>query len=216
MKKPLHIPQVLQKNVHPTAPQPNYPPVVSAQPPKAQQQQRPVSIHSFSSLQNPAPSKPLSPLPLLQTSSPQFHSPSFASPRGWAHVDSPRSPGAVNQQSKTFYNAAPIASPPFELTNSTSSFEQPQVRSWVSHAGKKYQSLTISDGCELDILTCVCPNTFNWLVLKLPSKGIMSNCFLVLRLFGFRSSPSVNNRMKCFVNGNVHECCGRSSPKQSS
>lgn len=131
-KKPnknLIFPQVCPSVVAP-APQPaNYP---SSQPPKPQQQQRPVSIHGFSSLQNPAPSKPLSPLPLLQTSSPQFHSPVYSSPRGWAHVDSPRSPSAGYQQPKTFYNTAPVASAPFELTNSTSSFEQPQVRSRVS------------------------------------------------------------------------------------
>lgn len=105
---------------------PSYAPVV-AQPvprPQQQQQQRPVSIHSFSSLQSQAPSKPLSPLPLLQTASPQFQSPS-ASPRGWSHVIPPRSPGAVAKQ--PLYNTAPIASP-FE-SNSTSSFGQPQVQS---------------------------------------------------------------------------------------
>jgi len=127
--------QVAQSNVFSAAPKPNYSPVVSSQPPKVQQQQRPVSIHDFSSLQSQAPSKPLSPLPLLQTSSPQFHSPTFAnSPRGWAHVEySPRSPGATAyQQPKSFYNAAPMA-PPFDLPSSASSFGQPQVRSTFSH-----------------------------------------------------------------------------------
>lgn len=129
LKKKLFIFQVPETNVYSAAPKPNYAPIISNQPPKAQQQQRPVSMHSFSSLQNQAPSKPLSPLPLLQTASPQFHSPSFSSPRGWSHVEySPRSPGAVYQQPKNFYNTAPIASP-FELSNSTSSFGQPQVRS---------------------------------------------------------------------------------------
>lgn len=131
--------QVPQKTVYSAAPQPNYAPVVQKQPPKAQQQ-RPVSIHSFSSLQNQAPppsTKPLSPLPLLQTS-PQFHTPVYGSPRGWAHVDSPRSPGAINQQPKTFYNTAPIVTSPFEMTNSTSSYGQPQVRSrtFLSHTKK--------------------------------------------------------------------------------
>ena len=127
--------QVPQKNVYSAAPQPNYAPVVQKQSPKAQQQ-RPVSIHSFSSLQNQAPSsKPLSPLPLLQTS-PQFHTPVYASPRGWAHVDSPRSPGAINQQPKTFYNTAPN-----EMTNSTSSYGQPQVRSRDSDKATKKKSI---------------------------------------------------------------------------
>jgi hypothetical protein len=141
--------QVPQKNVYSAAPKQNYAPiapVVARQQPKAQQQ-RPVSIHSFSSLQNQAPpSKPLSPLPLLQTNSPQFHSPVHGSPRGWSHVDSPRSPGAGYQQPKTFYNNAPIATPPFEMANSTSSFEQPQVRSRASLAEKKNQSFSISNG----------------------------------------------------------------------
>jgi hypothetical protein len=95
------------------------------QPPKAQQQ-RPVSIHGFSSFQNQAPSKPLSPLPLLQTASPQLPSPGYGSPRGWAHVDSVRSPRNVNQQ-PNFHNTAPTA--PFQLTHSTSLLGQPQVRS---------------------------------------------------------------------------------------
>lgn len=130
--------QVAQANFHSPGPNPNYSPVVSKQPFKAQQQQRPVSIHGFSSLQEHAPSQPLSPLPLLQTTSPQIQNPSSRSPRGWAHVPftSPRSPGAAYQQPKTFYNNAPIASPPFELSNSTSSFGQSQVRSWVSLAVK--------------------------------------------------------------------------------
>ena len=143
--------QVPQKTVYSAAPQPNYaPPVVQKQPPKAQQQ-RPVSIHSFSSLQYQAPStKPLSPLPLLQTS-PQFHTSVYASPRGWAHVDSSRSPGAINQQPKTFYNTAPI-----EMTNSTSSYGQPQVRSRESHKAKKNNLFSISDGpwWLLKILAC--------------------------------------------------------------
>lgn len=138
LKKKLFIFQVAESKVFSAAPKPNYSPIVSNQPPKAQQQQRPVSIHSFSSLQNQAPSqapsKPLSPLPLLQTTSPQFHSPSFASPRGWAHVEySPRSPSAGAYQQPKFYNTAPIAPPSFELPNSTSSFGQPQVRSSFSH-----------------------------------------------------------------------------------
>jgi hypothetical protein len=125
--------QVPQQTVYSAAPQPNYAPVVQKQPPKAQQQ-RPSSIHGFSSLQNQAPAtKPLSPLPLLQTS-PQFHTPVHGSPRGWAHVDSPRSPGAINQQPKTFYNTAPTVTPSFEMTNSTSSYGQPQVRSRASLA----------------------------------------------------------------------------------
>lgn len=147
----LFILQVPQKNVYSAAPKPNYAPVISKQPPKAQQQQRPVSIHSFSSLQSQAPpSKPLSPLPLLQTNSPQFQSPVHGSPRGWSHVDSPRSPGAGYQQPKNYYNTAPIASPPFELTNSTStsSFGQPQVRSRVSLAEKK--SIFFNIGRSMD------------------------------------------------------------------
>jgi hypothetical protein len=123
-------------NVYPTAPKPSYAapaPVVARkpQPPKAQQQ-RPASIHGYSSLQSPAPSKPLSPLPLLQTASPQFQSPVHGSPRGWAHVEySPRSPGAAVNQQPNFYNAAPVAAQ-FQLTHSTSSLGQPQVRSAVS------------------------------------------------------------------------------------
>ncbi|CRL00105.1 CLUMA_CG013385, isoform A [Clunio marinus] len=125
---PVQNQQVLQKNIQSTA---NYAPVALNQPPKAPQQQRPVSIHSFSSLQSQAPSKPLSPLPLLQTNSPQFHSPVYGSPRGWAHVDSPRSPN-VNHQPKKFYNTAPIATPSFEMTNSTSSLGQPQYQTNVA------------------------------------------------------------------------------------
>lgn len=96
--------------------------------PRLPQQQRPVSIHGFSSLQNQfeAPSKPLSPLPMLQTNFPQYSPPqnqaapqqniSFGSPRGWSHVKAPRSPGGSFNQPKQFYatGAQPL-SPPFEL-----------------------------------------------------------------------------------------------------
>lgn len=91
-----------------------------------QQQQRPVSIHGLSSLQNQyeAPAKPLSPLPMLQTnfshpSPPQNHAPrqqvsSYVSPRGWAHVKAPRSPGGSYIQPGQFYsNGTQPISPPF-------------------------------------------------------------------------------------------------------
>ncbi|KAG5678354.1 hypothetical protein PVAND_008037 [Polypedilum vanderplanki] len=108
---------------------------------KQQQQQRPVSIHGFSSVQNPItvpPSKPLSPLPSLQTNFAPQYTPvqkqnnayqSGSSPRGWAHVDSPRSPGAyaVNQQPKPFSQNASVAMPSYvaPLTPSND-FGQPQ------------------------------------------------------------------------------------------
>lgn len=136
------------------APMPNYSYVAPTAPqklPSKQQQQRPVSIHSFSSLQNQNQSaaKPLSPLPLLQTNFPQYSnvqqqpeqqqpiSYGGVSPRGWSHVQSPRSPGAVNQRPNLFYNNASIA-PPFDLntqpsnvssSSSQNNFGQPQVRS---------------------------------------------------------------------------------------
>lgn len=155
LKEKLFIFQVAQANVYAPATKPSYSPVIS-NPPIAkpnyaapgvisntpaptfaaapiqykqqhQQQQRPASIHGFSNLQNPAPSKPLSPLPLLQTASPQMHSPVYGSPRGWSHVNPSHSPSA-NVYQQPNYNAAPVASP-FELNNSTNSFGQPQVRS---------------------------------------------------------------------------------------
>lgn len=96
--------------------------------PRLPQQQRPVSIHGFSSLQNQfeAPTKPLSPLPMLQTNFSQYSPPqnqapqqqtvSYASPRGWSHVNAPRSPGGTFNQPKQFYatGAQPL-SPPFEM-----------------------------------------------------------------------------------------------------
>jgi hypothetical protein len=98
----------------PSAPpqEPSIPKPPQSAPIPVQQQQRPVSIHGFSSFQ-----QPLSPLPSLQTNfSPQYsHQTSYhgSSPRGWSHVDSPRSPGVVNQQPKLFYQNSSIA-PPFE------------------------------------------------------------------------------------------------------
>ncbi|XP_070501626.1 uncharacterized protein [Chironomus tepperi] len=92
--------------------------------------QRPVSIHGFSSFQ-----QPLSPLPSLQTSfSPQYTQQTSyhgSSPRGWSHVQSPRSPGVVNQQPKLFYQNASIP-PPFEVapppSSSLSDLGQPQAQ----------------------------------------------------------------------------------------
>lgn len=93
--------------------------------------QRPVSIHGFNSFQ-----QPLSPLPSLQTNfspqSPQYsHQNSYhgGSPRGWSHVQSPRSPGVVNQQPK-FYQTAPVAAPFAVAPPSSSLYNlgQPQVR----------------------------------------------------------------------------------------
>lgn len=128
--QPVQNQQVAQAQVYAPAPAPTpaYAPVASSQAPQAassQQQQRPVS--NYSSVANPAQSKPLSPLPLLQTS-PQTHSPAYVSPRGWAHVNPSRSPsGGYHQQ--PFYNApAAQIAPPFEATNATSSFEQPQYQ----------------------------------------------------------------------------------------
>ena len=94
--------------------------------PLPKQQQRPVSIHGLSSLQNQyeAPAKPLSPLPMLQTnfsqpSPPQNYAPpqqiSYGSPRGWAHVNAPRSPGGSFIQPRQFYsNGIQSITPPFE------------------------------------------------------------------------------------------------------
>jgi hypothetical protein len=155
------------------APKPNFSyvssPSVTSVPKTATKPARPVSIHSFSSLQSQPSVKPLSPLPLLQTNFPQYsnapqqqqfqqpppqqqqqqqhqqyeyqHQPtSFSgSPRGWAHVQSPRSPGAANQHKPIFYNNAQVQ-PPFDVSNSaapthydvplsSNNYGQPQVRS---------------------------------------------------------------------------------------
>lgn len=112
-----------------------------------QQLQRPVSVHGFDSFQVqacPAPlsstnSNQMSPLPLLQTNQPQMQSNSIrmvsggTSPRGWHHVESPRSPcspgGTFNQHQKSFYNSSAPVQPSFDTIDSTSSFGQsPQVR----------------------------------------------------------------------------------------
>lgn len=106
-----------------------------------QQQQRPVSIHGFSSLQNQfeAPTKPLSPLPMLQTNFSQYsppqkqappqHTVSYDSPRGWAHVNAPRSPGGTFNQPKQFYaSGTQPLSPPFELP-SAPTFTQVRMKS---------------------------------------------------------------------------------------
>lgn len=91
------------------------------QQPFNQQQQRPISTHAFNSS-----TQPLSPLPLLQTSSspqnvqyyttnPNPHSNVAAgsgsfNARRWAHVDSPRSPGGSTVVMQPPYFTVP---PPF-------------------------------------------------------------------------------------------------------
>ncbi|CAG9800055.1 unnamed protein product [Chironomus riparius] len=124
---------VVNYSTAPSAPpkEPSLPKIPQSAPIPVQQQQRPVSIHGFSSFQ-----QPLSPLPSLQTNfSPQYsHQTSYhgSSPRGWSHVESPRSPGVGNQQPKLFYQNSSNA-PPFEVAPpppSTSLYDlgQPQAQ----------------------------------------------------------------------------------------
>lgn len=106
----------------------NVAPKPSFQSPLPKLNQRPISIHGYSSFENQV--QPLSPLPMIQTnfSQQQQSQPAppqpiisydHGSPRGWSHVAPPKSPGGTvsNYYQKPFqtahYQAA--AAPPFDL-----------------------------------------------------------------------------------------------------
>lgn len=132
---------VVYSPVHNT-PKPTFQPQKQPKSPTPKLIQRPVSIHGFSSFENQvqSQSKPLSPLPMIQTNFPQqtaqtppqpIISYGGGSPRGWSHVNfsaSPRSPGGsiLSQHQNQFQTLRYQAAPPFEMAPPAQTQQQQQ------------------------------------------------------------------------------------------